>query len=186
MQLFKRLKPTPLLARVCKYHYSHSNQANLILNKGGCHCGNIRYEYRSSTPLKEWHIRECQCSFCRKHSSCSVSDHNGEIDIFCEEESLYKYQFETKSCDFWMCAHCGTYVSAVSNDEKLAAINANTLDNHAELLELCKSNKAAKQPVNYDNETEEQRVERRQQVWTPVHKMKMGKKTIVNGMQKFW
>ena len=43
------------------------------------------------------------------------------------KNQLHRYQFGTKTIGFWMCSDCGTYCAAVTNDEKLATINVNTL-----------------------------------------------------------
>jgi len=52
---------------------------------GGCHCGNIEIELTTDIPPSEIEIRACQCSFCRKHNSRTVSDPHGQVSIRLED-----------------------------------------------------------------------------------------------------
>lgn len=46
-----------------------------------CHCGALMACYRTALPPCNWHIRACQCSFCRTHSALSTSDPAGLLYI---------------------------------------------------------------------------------------------------------
>ena len=195
MNIIKRLKSpniTPRLLCIPKYDMSSMGKQGLISNKGGCHCGKIRYDYKTTNHFNQWNFRECQCTFCRKHNSCNVSDNEGEIELFINNEmDLIKYEFGLKTCQFLMCSTCGTYCAAATNDEKKATINVNTLDNRSEVIQASrqqhKENRSkSTQKMNFDSETMEERNNRRANAWTPIHKIQIGNRTIVNRMEKMW
>ena len=182
MQLTQRLRR--LSGRSIFYRY-FTQSHNLISHKGGCHCGALTYDYKTSNKINDWSIRECQCSFCRKHNSCNVSDNNGVIHINCnDEKALNRYQFGYKTCEFWICQNCGVFIGAISNDHKLCTINVNTLDNRKEIFDVQQKQNKDKTPMIYDKESIEQRNERRKKVWTPIQKINIVNYTLVNKESK--
>lgn len=48
---------------------------------GSCHCGGLAIEYKTALQPVYWPLRECQCSFCRKHAMLSTSDPNGDTAV---------------------------------------------------------------------------------------------------------
>ena len=89
-------------------------------HRGGCHCGNIEVEYDSAIPAAEAAVRACQCSFCRKHQSRSVSDPAGAARIRVKEPGeLSRYRFGHGTADFIVCRRCGVYVGACSEADGL-------------------------------------------------------------------
>ena len=184
MQITKRLRTVslrPLLSRHFIQNY------RLLSYKGSCHCGVLSYEYKTGIEFKNWSIRECQCSFCRKHNASNVSDKNGEINLICDDDQyLNRYQFADKVCQFWLCNNCGVYIGAVSNDEKCASINITTLDQKKEILDIQQKNEQnISTKMNYNDETPQQKIQRRSHIWTPIHKIKIGNRTIVNAQNKY-
>ncbi|ETO13432.1 hypothetical protein RFI_23946 [Reticulomyxa filosa] len=124
---------------------------------GSCYCGNVGFEYFTKTKRQEWQIRECQCTFCRKHASKNVADPNGYLNVFVKnKKELSKFQFGLKTSWFWICRNCGVYTHATTNDDKFATINVNALP---QLKEKSETNGPTKQsvPVVYDSENEEER-----------------------------
>ena len=125
---------------------------------GSCHCGAVSLSFTTGQPLA---VRECQCSFCRKHGARNVSDPAGH----CELESsitLVRYRFGLGITDFLFCPTCGCYLAAVmaDGDQWRSTVNLNCFDDpHPEL---------SAEPIAYDAEDEGDRIARRLARWTPT------------------
>ncbi len=130
----------------------------MAVRAGSCHCGAVSFRFHSKVPLA---VRECQCSFCRKHGSRNVSDPHGSIEID-SSVRFTRYRFGLGITDFLMCPACGCYVAAAMGGgaECLVTLNLNCFDDPN--LEL------QPQPVVYDGEDVGDRLERRRQRWTPA------------------
>ena len=48
---------------------------------GQCHCGATTVAFDTTTSPEQTQIRECQCSFCRKHGSTNASDPDGRLEL---------------------------------------------------------------------------------------------------------
>jgi hypothetical protein len=130
----------------------------VTVHSGSCHCEAVRFTFRSDAPLA---VRECQCTFCRKHGSRNVSDPAGSIEIV-STVALTRYRFGLGITDFLICPKCGSYVAAAmgEGEECRSTLNLNCFDNpHSEL---------AAEPAVYDAEDAGNRIERRRQRWTPT------------------
>ena len=130
----------------------------MTAHTGSCHCGAVRLRYESDAPLA---VRECQCSFCRKHGSRNVSDPNGSLAIV-SDVLLTRYRFGLGITDFLICPTCGSYVAAVMVEGGgwLSTPNLNCFDDpHSELRA---------EPMVYDAEDAADRLDRRHQRWTPT------------------
>lgn len=125
---------------------------------GGCHCRSAAFSFVSANPLV---VRECQCSFCRKHGARNVSDPNGKARIT-STVPLARYHFGLGMTDFLLCPRCGCYIAAVMRDgsDWRSTFNLNCFDNpHIELNA---------EPMVYEGEDSEQRLNRRLAKWTPT------------------
>jgi hypothetical protein len=136
--------------------------------KGGCHCGNLRIEFETEISPTEIELRACQCAFCRKHGSRTVTDPGGQLTIRAECEDLVgHYAFGLRTAEYLICKTCGVYVAAMTTGESepRAIAIVNCLDGHRQFI---------REPVavNYDAESRDDRVERRRQRWTPVAMVK--------------
>lgn len=128
---------------------------------GSCHCGDLRIQYRTALPLAEWPLRECQCTFCRKHAMLSTSDPDGEILVIVRDPaSLRRYRFATGVTDFLVCARCGVYMGATVVNDSRMVINGRVMDCAADLLAR------AAEPKHFEQQSADERIERRQQVWS--------------------
>ena len=173
----------PSLVR-CKYNPPREHYHGYDVYKGGCHCGSLRYEYTAQKDFKHWKITECPCSFCRKHNSLNVSDTHGKLEFNVEDsDHLNSYQFGTKKCEFWMCNNCGTYIGALTNGQKYATINVNTLDKYKNVLQEQNHHKFSSE-LAFNTSTAEQKMKQREKIWTPVKRIKIGNRTIVNKESK--
>lgn len=131
---------------------------------GGCHCGNLRYRLETELSLEQLPLRACQCSFCLSHGALSTSDPQGRALFEIKDaQRLIRYRFGLKLADFLICARCGVYVAAVMEEHgrRWTVINANALDQASAL-------KRPATPMNYDGESNDQRIERRKSRWTPL------------------
>lgn len=132
--------------------------------KGRCHCGNIELTFETATPPAEVRVRECDCSFCRKHGVRSIADPAARVSIrVARPEALARYRFGLKTADFLLCRDCGVYVAAVLEDEgeRYATTNLNILE---------KEGAFTRRPltISYEGESLEQRLGRRKRKWSPV------------------
>jgi hypothetical protein len=133
-------------------------------HQGGCHCGNLRIRVRLTKPPAETLLRSCACSFCRSHGTRTISDPNGEAELWASDWSLVeRYRFGSCTADYLLCRRCGVYVGAVCQTSAGLRSVINT---------LCLSNRAAfaqeaVQP-DYDGEAVEARLARRETNWMPI------------------
>ncbi len=131
---------------------------------GRCHCGSLEVKFESRVPAGQLSVRACSCSFCRAHGARSTSDPNGHVEITVNDPGqLIRYRFATKTADFLICGRCGIYVAAVLTvgSSSYATVNVNTLDSAKSFLQEARS-------MNYDGETETERIRRRMKNWTPA------------------
>lgn len=115
-------------------------------------------------PPGEWSVRACQCTFCRAHAALSTSDSSGSVRFF--EHSvgaLNRYRFGQRTADFLTCRNCGVYLGAVIDTARgrFGIINVNA-------LRRIPAGLPAPVPMDYENETLEQRIARREERWTPA------------------
>jgi hypothetical protein len=130
---------------------------------GECHCGRLKATFETDKAPAELGLRACQCGFCRRHGARTVSDPQGEVVLEAAAEDVIRYAFALKTCEFLICRRCGIYVAAVmgEGDDKRATLNAAG-------LALKEFLAVDAMPVQYGSETREERVRRRQMLWTPV------------------
>ena len=127
---------------------------------GGCHCGNIRYQFITTIPANELALRVCDCSFCSKVGAVYASDPDGQLDIETKDHEMVKrYQFSTKVVDFIFCRKCGVMPFVLSNIEGTvyAVININTANENVAL--------GAIRRMSFTGETIDESIRRRKQSW---------------------
>ena len=132
--------------------------------EGRCHCGAIAFSFRTAQTPDRWTLRACQCRFCRSHGACTTSDPQGSVVFhIANPAKLHRYRFASRTADFVVCRSCGTYVAAVVTSPRgqFATLNVNAI---AGIDALPEAN-----PVSYEGESAEQKRERRERRWTPVH-----------------
>ena len=131
--------------------------------EGTCHCGNVAIVLETEKDPRELPLRACGCSFCRRHGARTTSDPAGRAHIGAQDAAkVSRYVFGLRTAEMLVCARCGVYSAAVlrEGDRAWAVLNAN--------LFLDPAFERPAQPVSYDGETEQQRIERRKRVWTPL------------------
>src|SRR5262245_54010690 len=133
-------------------------------HKGSCHCGAVTVTLTSSKPAAELRTRSCQCGFCRRRGTLTVSDPQGHALLqAASPDALVRYRLGLQTADYLLCRTCGTYVAAVQDDggRQIAVINAAGLD-----IEAFRGR--AGEPVSYDGEAAADRRARRRTYWMPI------------------
>ncbi len=134
---------------------------------GGCHCGALEITVDTDLDPATIEVRECQCTFCRKHGSKAIADPNGQATLTVNDpNALRRYTFGLKTAEFILCATCGVYVAAITNAEpkrpqRRAVIIINALDDREKF-------NAPPTPSVYDAEDTATRIARRAEKWMPI------------------
>jgi len=130
---------------------------------GQCHCGAIAMELTFTQPPEAMEPRSCQCGFCTRQGSLTVSAADGHAVITIAADQLTTYEFGTGTCSFLICRRCGTYAGVVmaDGDRMLSIANARGLG-----LEAFRDRTGTK--LTHDGETTEGRLDRRRSRWTPT------------------
>lgn len=133
------------------------------VHAGGCHCGAISATLSFTRPAEEMQVRACQCSFCTRHASLTVSDPRGSAVFEIEASALAAYRFGTRTGTSLVCARCGVYVGVVLVDGQRSWSVAN-----ARGLGLPEFKDRVGVQMFYEEETADERVARRKEKWTPT------------------
>ena len=128
--------------------------------RGGCHCGALTVEHETALGFDEIPLRECQCTFCRRHGAINTSDPAGHTRIVAARGALVRYRFALATADFFICGRCGVYVGCVL-DDAFASINTRVLDDAARLTQTPR-------PYDWSGENADERRDRRRVRWTPA------------------
>jgi hypothetical protein len=131
---------------------------------GRCHCGAVTLSFTTQRPVAELPLRECQCSFCRKHGARTTADPEGFAEIRARDAAaLARYRFGLATADYLVCARCGVYLAAVMEEagRGYAVVNVNAFEDRAAF-----GGRAT--PMVYDHEDEAHRRARRRKLWTPA------------------
>ena len=132
--------------------------------KGHCHCGAVGYQYHCDTPVIEWPVRSCQCSFCQSHASQTTSLPDALIDFTAANaDALQRYRFGLKTADFLLCRQCGAYLGAMIETPagRFGIVNTRVLQPVPARLQPA-------EPATYDGEDAAGRIARRERRWAPV------------------
>jgi len=129
-----------------------------------CHCGALALAFTTRRAPAELPLRECQCSFCRKHGARTTADPEGFAEIrVADPRALARYRFGLGTADYLVCSRCGVYLAAVmeEGDRVWAVLNVNAFADRAAFA-------GAATPMVYDREDEARRRARRRKLWTPA------------------
>jgi hypothetical protein len=130
---------------------------------GSCHCGTIRFLLAWPDSHREIPVRECGCSFCRKHGGAWTSHRDAELAYRIEDESrISKYRFGTRTADFFVCSVCGVvpFVLSEIDDSQYAVVNVNVFEDVGGLTLSVSS-------TDFEGEGTGSRLERRKRNWIP-------------------
>lgn len=130
---------------------------------GSCHCGTIRFTFDWPGSGQTIPVRACGCNLCTKHKAVWTSHPDGRFDLqIADASQATPYRFGTKTADFHICLTCGVLpiVTCMIEGTQYSVVNANTFDDvdRSQLVET---------KTDFDGETTENRLARRQRNWTP-------------------
>lgn len=130
---------------------------------GHCHCGAIQVDLELSKAPEALRLRACQCGFCRPRGVHTIADPDGRAIVRASHpEALNRYRFGLRLADYLLCASCGTYVAAVQPDDPpIAVVNVGGLG-------VPEFEGREPEPVDYANETRDERLARRRSYWMPI------------------
>lgn len=130
---------------------------------GTCHCGAIRGTLHATKPAAELQVRACQCGFCSRHGTMTVSDAKGRAVFEIDRSALATYQFGTRTATSLICRTCGVYAGVILEDggKMWSVFNVRG-------LAIPEFKGRTPEPVVYDAETPESRIARRKAKWTPT------------------
>lgn len=79
-----------------------------------------------------------------------------------DEDRLVRYMFAHHTAEFLICSECGVYVASVTvgTDQQRAIAQLNTIEDNQHFGHAV--------AVNYNDESQAERVQRRREVWMPV------------------
>ena len=133
---------------------------------GGCHCGNISFTLNWPAAESVIPVRDCGCTFCRKHGGAWTSNRDADLAVVVNDDaSVCRYHFGTQSADFYVCSRCGAVPFVVSNidDVDYAVVNTNTFQERDKLT-------FDRNPTDFEGEDTGTRLGRRKRNWIPdVH-----------------
>lgn len=130
---------------------------------GACHCGAITVELAFSQPADAFQVRSCQCGFCTRQGSITVSDPAGKATFRITADALSIYSFGTRTARSLLCRRCGVYAGVMQEADGGLWSVANVRG-----LGIAEFQGRTGDPVRYDQETADERVNRRRQRWTPT------------------
>lgn len=131
--------------------------------RGACHCSNIEFQLQWPGNGSTIPVRECGCTFCRKHAGAWTSNPDGDLQVTIRDDMLVsRYRFGTATAEFLVCSTCGVVPTVVSEIEGRlhAVVNVNTLEDRDSLT-------LARSPTDFDGEGKADRLARRQRNWIP-------------------
>lgn len=130
---------------------------------GKCHCGTITFVLQWPGEGETIPVRACSCSFCVKHGGVYTSHRDAELAAVIHDKALVsRYRFGTETADFYICSRCGVvpFVTSTIEDNLYAVVNVNSFEN----IDPSRFSRAV---TDFDGETTENRLERRQRNWIP-------------------
>ena len=103
------------------------------------------------------------CALCTKHGGVWTSHPDGRFNLLIADDSkVTRYRFGTKTADFHICLTCGVIpiVTCTMDGTQYAVVNVNTFEDvdRSQLVETA---------TDFEDETTEDRLERRRRNWTP-------------------
>lgn len=129
--------------------------------KGGCHCGNLRYEFTWPRAGDSIPVRACSCGFCTKHHGVYTSHPEAKLAARIQDVTrVSRYRFATNTADFFVCRRCGVvpFVTSEIEGELFAVVNVNTFD-------AVDPTVFESSVTNFDGELREDRLARRTRTW---------------------
>ena len=99
---------------------------DLVVHRGGCHCGNVRFEVTAPAEIV---VSECNCSICSKSGYLGLIVREARFKLVKEVTSFSTYRFNTRNAKHTFCSICGikSYYHPRSHPDGIN-VNARCLD----------------------------------------------------------
>ncbi len=75
-----------------------------MLHSGGCHCGQVKYEFESPSEIT---VHICNCSICRLTGYEHLIVPRGQFKLLTSQSNLSSYEFNTGVAKHYFCKVCG-------------------------------------------------------------------------------
>ena len=99
---------------------------DLLVHKGGCHCGAVRFEVDAPAAIS---VLDCNCSICRMSGYLHLQVPKSQFRLLQGEEALSTYTFNTGTAKHLFCRTCGVKSFYVPRSfPEGYSINLNCLD----------------------------------------------------------
>jgi len=76
----------------------------MITHKGGCHCGQVRFEAIAPARVR---VSECNCSICSKSGYLHLIVPADRFTLLSGKDVLSEYRFNTRTARHLFCSVCG-------------------------------------------------------------------------------
>jgi len=132
------------------------------LLKGGCHCGNVQFEFTTAIRPADFAPRACDCSFCLKHGAAYISDPDGRLVIeVADSNAVGEYRQGSGTARFLLCRNCGVMVAVIFDGDgrSYGTVNANCIAGGV-VFGACRV-------VSPRNLSAEEKKRRWAKIWTP-------------------
>ncbi|RKP05131.1 glutathione-dependent formaldehyde-activating [Thamnocephalis sphaerospora] len=83
---------------------ANTTASPLVIHKGGCHCGRVRYEVDAPAELE---ITDCNCSICHKKGFLHLIVPRTRFRLLQGADDVALYMFGTGAAKHYFCRHCG-------------------------------------------------------------------------------
>jgi hypothetical protein len=83
---------------------SIDDSTTLVLHRGGCHCGRVRFQVQAPADLD---ALDCNCSICRMAGFLHLIVPAARFHLLSGADALTEYTFNTGVAKHRFCRHCG-------------------------------------------------------------------------------
>jgi hypothetical protein len=83
---------------------STDDSTALVLHRGGCHCGRVRFEVQAPADVE---ALDCNCSICRMGGFLHLIVPGERFHLLSGADALTEYTFNTGAAKHRFCRHCG-------------------------------------------------------------------------------
>lgn len=98
----------------------------MILHRGGCHCGRVRFEVRVPADAR---VLDCNCSICQKKGFLHLIVTRDRFTLLGGGDALVTYTFNTHVAKHFFCATCGIHAHYIPRSHPDGIdVNARCLD----------------------------------------------------------
>jgi hypothetical protein len=81
-----------------------STEPELVVHRGGCHCGRVRFEVTAPAAVR---VTDCNCSMCARFGYLHLIVPRERFRLLAGEDALTTYTFNTNVARHHFCSVCG-------------------------------------------------------------------------------